>query len=286
MKKDKILELLLIISGIILMNLGFYFFFLPMDLVTGGVTGISVIVETLNIDAWITILVLNIIFMFGGLIFLGKEFFLRTIFGSLFSPFIVFLLQIFNVPEDLIINQLTETPLLVSAVLGSLLVGFGLGIVFRNGGSTGGMDIAQVIMHKKYHQNYTFSFLITDGVIVLLGFLVFRDVEKLLFSIASVILMSIIIDNYSIKGRAGSTLFIVTNKPLLVRDAIFAAVDRGVTMINAKGGYSNADKTLVICVVNKRELNLIREVVKNTDTDSFTFIAQTKEAVGRGFTRD
>ncbi len=286
MKRDKILELILITVGIILMNLGFYFFFLPMDLVTGGVTGLSVIFEKFNIDAWISILVLNIIFLFIGLILLGKEFFLRTIFGSLLSPFVVFILQIFKVPEDLIIRQLTETPLLVSAVLGALLVGFGLGITFRNGGSTGGMDIAQIVLHKKYHQNYTFSFLITDGVIVLLGFLVFKDVEKLLFSIGSVILMSIIIDNYSIKGRAGSTLFIVTNKPLLVRDAIFASVDRGVTMINAKGGYSQADKTLVICVVNRRELNLIREVVKNTDTDSFTFIAQTKEAVGRGFSRD
>ncbi|MGI6359586.1 MAG: YitT family protein [Acholeplasmatales bacterium] len=286
MKKDKVLELLLITAGIILMNLGFYFFFLPMNLVIGGVTGLSVIFATFGITAWITILVLNIIFLIAGLIFLGKVFFIRTIYGSLFSPFVIFILQICKVPEKLIIDQITETPLLVSAILGSLLVGFGLGIVFRNGGSTGGMDIAQVVLHKKYHQNYTFSFIITDGVIVLLGFLAFRNVEKLLFSIASIVLVSIIIDNYSIKGRAGSTLFIVTNKPLLVRDAIFAAVDRGVTMINAKGGYSNADKTLVICVVNKRELNLIRDVVNNTDTDAFTFIAQTKEAVGRGFTRD
>lgn len=286
MKKDRIQELTLIICGIVLMNLGFYFFYLPMKLVTGGVTGLSVIFVEFKIEAWITILVLNVIFLFIGLIFLGKSFFLKTILGSLFSPFVIFILQTFNVSERFIIDHLSETPLLVSAILGSLLVGFGLAIVFRNGGSTGGMDIAQIIMHKKYHQNYTFSFLITDGLIVLIGYIVFRDIEILLFSITSVILLSYIIDQYSIKGRAGSTLFIVTKKPTAVKDAIYKAVDRGVTMVDAKGGYSEEDKTLVICVVNKRELNLTRHIIEETDSEAFTFISQTKEAVGRGFSRD
>lgn len=286
MKKDRIQEISLIIFGIILMNLGFYFFYLPMELVTGGVTGLSVIFVTFNIAAWLTILVLNVVFLLIGWVCLGKPFFIKTLFASLFSPLVIFLLEITNVSPRLIIDHLTETPLLVSALLGSLFVGFGLGIVFRNGGSTGGMDIAQIIMHKKLHRTYTFAFIVTDGLIVLLGFIVFRNIETLLFSIASVILISIIIDQYSIKGRAGSTLFIVTNKPNEIRDAIFKAVDRGVTMIDAKGGFSEAEKTLVICVINKRELNLMRHVIEETDIDAFTFIAQTKEAVGRGFSRD
>ncbi|MFA5720166.1 MAG: YitT family protein [Acholeplasmataceae bacterium] len=286
MKKDRILEISLIVFGIVLMNLGFYFFYLPMGLVTGGVTGLSVIFVKFHIAAWITILLLNVAFLLIGLLFLGKQFFIKTLFGSLFSPLVIFILQTLKISETLIIDHLSETPLLVSAILGSLFVGFGLGIVFRNGGSTGGMDIAQVILHKKYHRNYTFSFIVTDGLIVLLGFIAFQNIEKFFFSIASVILISIIIDQYSIKGRAGSTLFIVTNYPIEVKEAIFKTVDRGVTMIDAKGGYSDEDKTLVICVVNKRELNLIRHVIEETDNEAFTFIAQTKEAVGRGFSRD
>jgi len=286
LNKINLIETIQIIAGIILMNVGFYFFLLPTELVTGGVTGIAVILNTFGISPSLSILALNIVLLLFGLFTMGKQFFLKTIMGSLFSPVVILLLELLNVDPQIILNQLTESKLLVSSLLGALGIGFGLGIVFRNGGSTGGVDILQNVMHKKNHLSYNIAFLLTDGIIVLVGLLFFKNIENFLFSVGVVILSGLIIDNISILGRAGQTLFIVTEKEEAVKQAIFKELDRGTTIIDAKGGYSGKDKKLVICVTSKRELNLIRAVVDKADPDAFTFIAQTKEAVGRGFSRD
>ncbi len=286
LNKINLIETIQIIAGIILMNFGFYFFLLPTELVTGGVTGIAVILNTFGISPSLSILALNIVCLLFGLFTMGKQFFLKTIMGSLFSPVVIVLLELLNVDPQIILNQLTESKLLVSSLLGALGIGFGLGIVFRNGGSTGGVDILQNVMHKKNHLSYNIAFLLTDGIIVLVGLLFFKNIENFLFSVGVVILSGLIIDNISILGRAGQTLFIVTEKEEAVKQAIFKELDRGTTIIDAKGGYSGKDKKLVICVTSKRELNLIRAVVDKADPDAFTFIAQTKEAVGRGFSRD
>jgi uncharacterized membrane-anchored protein YitT (DUF2179 family) len=268
------------------MNFGFYFFLLPNDLVTGGVSGIAVILNTLGISPSLSILLMNIAFAILGLLTMGKNYFFKVILGSLVSPLVIFILEFLNIDQMLILNQLTESRLLISSLLGALSVGFGLGIVFRNGGSTGGIDILQNIMNKKHHLSYNVAFIFTDGIIVLIGLLFFRNIEHFLFSVGVVILSGLIIDNISILGRAGQTLFIVTEKEEEVKLAIFKELDRGTTVIDAKGGYSGKDKKLVICVTSKRELNLVRTVVDKADPDAFTFIAQTKEAVGRGFSRD
>lgn len=284
--KTSMIEITQIIFGIILMNFGFYFFLLPNDLVTGGVSGIAVILNTLGISPSLSILLMNIAFAILGLLTMGKNFFFKVILGSLVSPLVIFILEFLNIDQMLILNQLTESKLLISSLLGALGVGFGLGIVFRNGGSTGGIDILQNIMNKKHHLSYNVAFIFTDGIIVLIGLLFFRNIEHFLFSVGVVILSGLIIDNISILGRAGQTLFIVTEKEEEVKLAIFKELDRGTTVIDAKGGYSGKDKKLVICVTSKRELNLVRTVVDKADPDAFTFIAQTKEAVGRGFSRD
>ena len=284
--KTSMIEITQIIFGIILMNFGFYFFLLPNDLVTGGVSGIAVILNTFGISPSLSILLMNIAFAILGLLTMGKNYFFKVILGSLVSPLVIFILEFLNIDQMLILNQLTESRLLISSLLGALGVGFGLGIVFRNGGSTGGIDILQNIMNKKYHLSYNVAFIFTDGIIVLIGLLFFRNIEHFLFSVGVVILSGLIIDNISILGRAGQTLFIVTEKEEEVKLAIFKELDRGTTVIDAKGGYSGKDKKLVICVTSKRELNLVRTVVDKADPDAFTFIAQTKEAVGRGFSRD
>lgn len=284
--KTSMIEITQIIFGIILMNFGFYFFLLPNDLVTGGVSGIAVILNTFGISPSLSILLMNIAFAILGLLTMGKNYFFKVILGSLVSPLVIFILEFLNIDQMLILNQLTESKLLISSLLGALSVGFGLGIVFRNGGSTGGIDILQNIMNKKHHLSYNVAFIFTDGIIVLIGLLFFRNIEHFLFSVGVVILSGLIIDNISILGRAGQTLFIVTEKEEEVKLAIFKELDRGTTVIDAKGGYSGKDKKLVICVTSKRELNLVRTVVDKADPDAFTFIAQTKEAVGRGFSRD
>lgn len=282
--KEILIESLAIFSGTALLNIGFYFFFLPNNLVAGGVSGIAVVLNHYNIPPWLSIFILNIVFLTIGFIVLGKQYGMRSIYASLLSPLIIFIFEVFGLRETLILEQFTESPLLVSTILGSLFTGAGLGVVFRNGGSTGGMDIAQNILHEKAHINYKTAFILTDGIVVLIGLIVFRNFEMFLYAVGSIVLFSLIVDNLSIAGRAGHTLFIVTNKTEKVKTKIHEKLNRGTTIIDVRGGYSKENKTLIICVINKKQLIYARRILSEADPDSFIFIAQTKEAVGLGFT--
>lgn len=291
MTKNKVVEMAWIIFGIILMNFGFFYFLLPIKLVTGGVSGIAVIIYQFEIGGFriltsYTILILNAVFLLIGYLFMGKSYFLKTLFGSIFSPLVVFLFEFFSDDPMWLINQFSQNQLLIGSIIGALSISFGLGTVFRYGGSTGGIDVLQNILHKKFHLSYHISFLVTDGIIVLAGFMIFRNIELFFFSIVTVFIFSRIIDNVSVQGRAGSTLFIITEKDEDVKNAIYKSIDRGLTVVDAKGGYSGTDKKLLICVISTRELNFTKHVVENADPEAFTFIAQTKEAVGRGFSKD
>lgn len=285
MNKKLVSEFLSIVLGVVLMTLGFYFFLLPEDLVIGGVMGLAVIFQT-HINPTIIIYILNLSLLMLGLIILGKKFFIRTVFGSVASPAILSIIQLFKIEETLIMNQVTDSKLIIAALSGSILVGFGLGIVFRNGGTTGGMDIVQNIFHKKFHFPYQMIFYFTDGLIVVLSFIVFKNVELFIYAVASVFLTSLIVDNVSIKGRASQTMFIITHKPDLVKKAIYDTVDRGCTLIDSEGGYSGNKSKLIICTMNQREVNRMRSELDIVDPEAFTFMTDTKEAVGRGFSKD
>lgn len=285
MIKKLAIEYAQIAFGVSIMTLGFYFFLLPENLVIGGVMGIAVIFKA-QINPSIIVFILNTFLLFLGLIVLGKDFFMKTIFGSLASPVILFILETIGANDAWIMNQLTESKLLIAAVSGSILVGVGLGIVFRFGGTTGGMDVLQSIIHKKLHIPYQIIFYFTDGLVVLLSLVFFRDIELFIYAVASVFLISIIVDNVSIKGRAGQTIFVVTKKPDLIKQAIYDTIDRGCTLIDSEGGFSGHKGKMVICTMRNREVNKMRSVIERIDPESFTFMTDTKEAVGRGFSKE
>lgn len=274
-----------IVFGVTIMTLGFYFFLLPENLVIGGVMGLAVIFKA-QINPSIFLYIVNTGLLFTGLLVLGKDFFLKTVFGSLASPTIIFILESLNISEFWIMNEITESRLLIASMGGAILVGAGLGIVFRVGGTTGGMDVLQSIIHKKVHIPYQIIFYFTDGLVVVLSLFVFKDVELFIYAVASVFLISIIVDNVSIKGRAGQTIFVITHKPDLIKQAIYDTIDRGCTLIESEGGFSGTKSKMVICTMRNREVNKMRSVIERIDPEAFTFMTDTKEAVGRGFSKE
>ncbi len=274
-----------IVFGVTIMTLGFYFFLLPENLVIGGVMGLAVIFKA-QINPSIFLYIVNTGLLFTGLLVLGKDFFLKTVFGSLASPTIIFILESLNISEFWVMNEITESRLLIASMGGAILVGAGLGIVFRVGGTTGGMDVLQSIIHKKVHIPYQIIFYFTDGLVVVLSLFVFKDVELFIYAVASVFLISIIVDNVSIKGRAGQTIFVITHKPDLIKQAIYDTIDRGCTLIESEGGFSGTKSKMVICTMRNREVNKMRSVIERIDPEAFTFMTDTKEAVGRGFSKE
>ncbi len=285
MIKKMALEYIQIAFGVTIMTLGFYFFLLPENLVIGGVMGLAVVFRT-QINPSLFIFVVNTMLLLMGLLILGKVFFIKTMFGSLATPVILFLLELMGADEFYIMNQLTESKLLIAAVSGSILVGVGLGMVFRFGGTTGGMDVLQSIIHKKLHIPYQIVFYFTDGLVVVLSLLVFKNIELFIYAVASIFLISIIVDNVSIKGRAGQTLFVITKKPDLIKQAVYDTIDRGCTLIDSEGGFSGTKGKMVICTMRNREVNKMRSVIERIDPEAFTFMTDTKEAVGRGFSKE
>ncbi|MBN2267848.1 MAG: YitT family protein [Acholeplasmataceae bacterium] len=282
MNKAKWREVIEITVGVILMSLGFYFFLLPFNLIIGGVMGVSVILQDV-IPISIFMYIANTVLLFIGLIFLGKIFFIKTIYATLLSPTIIFILEK-TVAQDFFVKHLTESPLMISALFGGIFLGVGIGIVFRSNATTGGIDIIQNILNKYLHIPFSTAIYLTDGVIIFIAMLI--NFELGLYALGSMLLTALIIDKLSIEGKSGYTAFIITNYADLLQERIFLELERGVTLVEAMGGFSKEKKTMVVCTVDRNQLYLFKRIIKKVDPKAFTFVTRTKEALGEGFSRE
>lgn len=281
MSKAKLIEILEITGGVTLLSLGFYFFLLPQNLVIGGVMGISVLLQNV-IEVSVFIFVANVFLLIVGLIFLGKAFFLKTVYATLLSPATIFILER-TVPADFFMKYMNESPYMVSALFGALFVGVGLGMVIRNNATTGGIDIIQNMMHKFLHIPFAWALYIIDGTIITIA--LFVDFQAGLYAFGAMILSGIIIDRMSLEGIAGYTVFILTDKTKDMQTKIYEKLDRGITKIKVIGGYSNQEKEMIVCTIDRLQLYTFRLIIKEIDPQAFTFVTRTHEATGYGFSK-
>jgi len=282
MKYAKLREVLEITAGVTLLSLGFYFFLLPLNLVVGGVMGISVLTREI-FPVSLFIFVANTILLIIGLIFLGKVFFLKTIYATLLSPAIIFVLEL-TISASFFMDKMTESPLLIGVGFGGLFVGVGLGIVIRNDATTGGMDIIQNMMKKFLHIPFSTAMYVTDGIIIFIAMLV--DFQLGLYAVGAMILSGLIIDRVSIEGKSGYTAFIISDQAQLIQKMIYERLDRGISKIKVVGGYSNLEKDMIICTLDRQQLYNFKRIIKEADPKAFTFLTRTKEALGQGFSRE
>ncbi|MDR2867445.1 MAG: YitT family protein [Acholeplasmatales bacterium] len=289
-KIKKIIDILIMSLACLIVELGFYFFLLPAGLVTGGVMGISVILQNFGIKPSYIIYGLNGIFLILALIFLGKKFFIKTIYLSILAPSFVFLLDnILKVPYDLIFVKILETPMLLSAVMGGILVGLGLGLTLRYGGSTGGMDVLQKIISKYTHMSFTKAMYLSDGLIIVGGFIFYltgNNYESIFLAVLSMVISGIIIDVLSISGRSGFTYFIISSQHEEIRSSILTQMERGITIIAARGGYTNQARELLVCNILKKEKISMDLLINKIDPKAFVFIVESKEILGYGFSKN
>jgi len=275
------LEILEITGGVILLTLGFYFFLLPQNLVIGGVMGISVLLRDV-IPVSTFVLVANLVLLLVGLIFLGKAFFLKTVYATLLHPLILLVLEL-TVEANFFMKYMNESPYMVSALFGALFVGVGLGMVIRNNATTGGIDIVQNIMHKFLHIPFTWALYIIDGTIIAIA--LFVDFQAGLYAFGAMLLSGMIIDRLSIEGKSGFTVFILTDKTKEMQAEIYDKLDRGLTKIKVVGGYTNKEKEMILCTIDRMQLYTFKLIIKRIDPNAFTFVARTKEAFGFGFSK-
>lgn len=291
-KKKKLIQYIWISIGVILLDIGFYFFMDPSKIVLGGMMGLAILLEPFYtmIGEWFTpaifLFIGNVVTLIIGGIILGKDFFYKTIYSSLFSPVIVFIFEQLFDPLFFLKNVSTETGFyLVSLAFGTLLCGLGLGLAIKNNGCTGGMDVIQRILSKVLHVPYSKTMYFTDGIIVLLSGFTFIgafkfNIEIVMYGLIGIVLVSILIDKLILDLKPRRTFYIITRFPDAVKNTIYETVNRGVTIVDAKGGYTGEERKLLICTLERDEAYKLSEVLLDKHPETFSFSTGTKEIVG------
>ncbi len=286
-----------IILGSLLVAIAYYFLFLPQNIVVGGVTGIAIIFNKIFGEVFISssmfILVLNIIFLIIGLFVLGRQFFFKTLLGSIFLPIFIAVFELLNLSPNLIFEidqklKITSLPMnptsqvILALLLGSILTGIGLGLCFKVNASTGGMDVIQKIMSKVFYTPFSKMVYITDGIVVIGAIFVF-GIERTMYSLIAIYLMGIFIDLVQLGFVSRRTAFILSLKNEEIKHIITEKLKRGVTVVDASGGYSGEKYDMLICTLSRRESYLMRDLIHIIDPTAFIFFVFTKEVFGDGF---
>ena len=226
-----------------------------------------------------------ILLSIGG-VTLGKDFFLKSIYGAFLQPTIVFILEQI-VPSTYFVNTISNptSVLFVSMIFAAILYGSGMGFMFKHNATTGGMDAVQKIINKYTKLPLSLCIYITDGIVIMLGIFTF-GIEKGAFALVTMFLCGKIVDLVSIGNKAKKTVYIITKAPQAVKEIIYLTINRGVTELKVYGGYTLEEKRLLLCVLSNREYIKVKDEIYKIDPEAFVFLSDASEVLGRGFSMD
>ncbi|KOO51665.1 YitT family protein [Viridibacillus sp. FSL E2-0187] len=275
-KKIVIIEYIQIMVGAALVGLAFNMFLLPAKLAAGGVSGISTILyELFQFNPAYVQWMINIPLFILGILVVGKDFSWKTLVGTTFVPFVIWLTAGIHLPID--------NPLL-SAIYGGIMLGVGLGIVYRGNGSTGGTALIAQILKKFTGISSGFAQLLVDGLVVITSALVF-DFELALYAMIAIYVTSKVIDFVQLQTSPTKLVLIITDKEEEIQTIIKHEINRGLTKIKTLGGYSNQEKTMILCVVEQSEAVYFKKLLLDREPNSFVIFLNASEILGRGFSK-
>lgn len=270
-----IVEYIGITIGTIIMALSLNLFLEPNTIAPGGVTGLAIVIKKITgIDVDITNLVINIPLFIFGLVALGKAFGAKTLYGTFALSFFIRIL-----PNESLVNEL-----LLAVVFGGVLMGIGLGIVFRFGGTTGGTDLAGAILNKYFPGFSTATFMMSiDLCVVAIAGIVDKKLETSLYSIIALYIIVKVIDLILEGLGYAKAFFIISKYPDEIGNTILETLNRGVTVLKGRGMYTGKDRDVLLCVVNRSQVTKLKEIVHQIDKNAFVMVADIYEVLGEGF---
>lgn len=273
--KYKIKRYFQLIIGILLIAIAFNVFLLPNELVFGGVSGLSIIVkDILPIDPSQFIMISSLLLLIVSFLVLGKEKTKGSIVGSILFPILVDLTT--NINNYI---NLDTSDLLLSVIFGGIIYGFGAGLVFKAGFTTGGTDIINQIISKYCHTSMGNAMLMSDGLIVLAGGYFF-GVTKLMYAIIVVYIIGLITDKVLLGISNSKAFYIITNEDEKIQDYLINELHHGVTIFNVKGGYTHKKDEVILCVVPTSEYYRVKEGISEIDKEAFFVISDAYEVFG------
>ena len=265
-----------IIIGAFLYALGAACFFSPNGMVSGGVGGLSLILDRLTgVSAGAWVLLFNVPLLFFAFRVFGRRFFLATLLGvGAVSVFLNLLMPL---------GALTRDPLL-AAFSGGALTALGLGTVFRCRATTGGTDILARLVKRSYpHIKTGVLLLLLDGLVIVLNIAVFRALDAGLYSALGVLIEAYLFDAVLYGTDSAKLVFLITEKPRELSRALLDRIGVGVTFVRAEGAYTGEERTLLLCAMHKKALPQARELVRSADPGAFLIVSPATQIFGEGF---
>lgn len=276
LKKGSAKSYLFITLGTLICALGINIFYAPVNIVAGGISGLAIIFyKLISFPMGLFMLIINIPIFLIGIKFLGASFGAKTFYGTvMLSLFMSLTDGIFVITQNI----------MLCALFGGALLGFGLGIIFLSGATSGGTDILARLANKR------FSFLdmgkwlfVVDFLIILSGGVAFHNYELLLYGVIALFVTSYVIDVMIAGVDFAKIVYIISPKAEKIAQVILTKLERGVTGIYSKGMYSGSDSMMIMCVVKKFEVARLKQIAKSIDPNSFIILTQAREVAGEGF---
>ncbi|MFD2761479.1 YitT family protein [Lentibacillus juripiscarius] len=277
MNKKWITEYAQIIIGASLVALSYNLFLLPAKLAAGGISGVSTILfELYALSPALTQFLINLPIFIIGWIALGSDFSWKTLVGTFWVPFIIYLTAEF---------PYTVSNPLLGTIYGGIILGVGLGTVYKGGGSTGGTAAIAQVVKKFTGLSSGYSQLIVDGFVVFSSIIVF-NLELTLFALMCIYITSKTIDVVQLRTSASKLIMIITEEEKKIQNLISNQIDRGLTKVRTIGGYSNQDKTMILCVAEQQEAVKLKKSLQDEEPTTFVVFISASEVLGRGFSLD
>jgi len=281
-KRENISNYIYIIIGTTILAAGVNMFFAKLKLVTGGLSGLAIIIQYITekhygrgIPLWLTNIAVNIPLLALAIKLKGREFVGKSVFAAAYLSFALFYTSFIPAPE---------VDLLLASIFGGVFVGIGLGFVLRASASTGGTDLAANII-KVYLVNVPIAkiILVIDSTIIIIGAFVF-GVERAMYALISIYIVAKVIDSILEGINFSKAVFIISDHSKEIAERLMSDLKRGVTGINGTGMYTKGEKQVLFVVIGKNQLVPLQKMVKEIDKRAFITIADVREVLGEGFT--
>ena len=272
------MKIIYAIVGGVIFALGYAAFLIPHRIVPGGVSGIAMILRFLyNTPVGIVAIILNIPLFIIALRVLGISFGIKSVGAILYTNLLI---------DFLVYSVKIETPTdntVLAALYGGILLGLGLGLIFRSDASTGGTDIAGQILSRYTNMSVGMWIMIVDFVVITTAGITTRSIELALLGYLALFLSSKVIDLVLEGIDYARAAFVISSKTDKITDEIYEKMRRGVTILDGHSPYSKEEKPVIMCVITKKQTPFFKSLVKKIDKDAFVILTDVFEVLGKGF---
>ena len=274
-------NILFICLGTAIMAFGLVYFNMENNLSDGGFTGITLLLYFIfNFDPAITNIILNIPLFLVGWRILGKNSFFYTMIGTISLSFFLYLFQRLRVVSIPLHDDMT-----LVALFAGVFIGVGLGIVFKYGGTTGGVDIIARLGFKYVGWSMGKTMFVFDAVVISVS-LIYLNYREAMYTLVAVFIAAKVIDFMQQGAYSGKAAFIISEKSSEIADFILKQMNRGATVLKGKGSFSGSDREILYCVVGRNELIRLKNLIEQIDPHAFVTVNDVQDVIGEGFTLD